>query len=84
MLRREGVIDAQVEGFIKIAASPLQSHVDVFESEMKAEGPSKEYIEASLKNIDRMLHSGNEKTGARGGRVSTYLSRASANSVLMY
>ncbi len=62
MLRREGIIDARVESFSKKAASPLQKHIDAFESKLKAEGRSEKHVEATIRCIDRAVAAKSVKT----------------------
>ncbi len=55
MLRRVGVIDPQVESFVKKAASPLQHHIGVFKAKLHAEGRSEKHIRATVSCIDRVV-----------------------------
>lgn len=55
MLRRVGVIDPQVESFVKKAASPLQHHINIFKAKLHAEGRSEKHIRATVSCIDRVV-----------------------------
>lgn len=62
MLRRVGVIDPQVESFVKKAASPLQHHINIFKAKLHAEGRSEKHIRATVSCIDRVVAAKSLKT----------------------